>query len=267
MTISDEKLIAFMDGELTQSETDRISHMIAASADLTERLQLLTATDKRLLAAFKAHDNRPIRADTLEMIDKATADSSAATGQNILPFERQANKSEAANDNSPWIGQAVAAALALAIGFGSGAMLYPGAERQENSQDSYSQQIASVVAPQSPLFAVLERTPSATTVQLDKQDKSATPLATFLTEEQGYCREFSVQSADASSRNLACRAQGTWTVVASVWQPGTNAPDAGAYITASQSGSQLLDEMILEWMEGDILDASDEAMIIARSWK
>jgi len=260
MTISDENLIAFMDGELPESDMTRIGKALETTPELVERLEGLRASDDQMRRTFARLDARPMRTDTLNLIN------TAAAGETVLQFKPATQPGSAANDNNPWMRQAVAAALLLAVGFGGGALISP--DGGQGTAGSHSYQTAGIIEQNNPLFSVLENGMSASSVSLDMQgDTSVTPLTSFQTKNKGFCREFSVQSAQINSKNIACRTKETWTVVASVVQNDALSNAAGGFITASQSGNQLLDAMILEWIDGDILDAEDEAKAIAKNWQ
>lgn len=270
MNVSDEKLVAFMDGELSAAEMATIENAIATSPELTQRLELLCGADEKIRQGFAAFDARPIRTDTKELINNAANvadDEKADASDTVVAFSAKPRTNMGAT-SSIWMRQAIAATIALGIGFGGGAFVFPGSGQTETSNTNNIYQTAGLIDNKSPLFSVLETSQSASTVQLEGYSNvSATALSTFQTHGKEYCREFDVQSNGATSRNIACRNEGAWTIVASVLH-NNNSLDAGAdFITASAGAPQLLDAMVLQLIDGDILDKEDEAKLLSKSWK
>jgi len=277
MTVSDEKLVAFMDGELPDAELATVGDAIAASPDLVQRMELLQGADEKFRKSFAAMDARPIRTDTIDLIKgaaKGAADLDEKAGENtenIIAFKARPRPS-INTTGSRWMPQAIAATIALVVGFGGGAFIYPdmgsGPDQAEASRGGTIYQTAGLIDVKSPLFAVLETGQSASTVPLPGENEgSVTPVSTFKTHSQGYCREFELQTSDANSRNIACRNEASWTIVASMLQPKTSTDNGTNFTTATGMSPELIDTMILKWIEGDILDKDDEAKLIAKSWK
>ena len=270
MIVSDEQLVAFMDGEMSEADIESIERAIGASPELAQRMEALCGADIKIRQGFAALDARPIRTDTQNLINRAAntkAVEQESVGDNVVAFKAKPQINMAAT-STIWMRQAIAATIALAIGFGGGAFVYPGSEQTETSNTNNIYQTAGLIDNTGPLFTVLETSQSASTVKLAGYNNvSATPVSTFQTRSTDYCREFELQANEAISRNIACRNDGDWTIVASVVHH-KDAQDAGAnFITASDGAPQLLDTMILQLIEGDILDAKDEAKLITKSWK
>jgi len=270
MNISDEKLVAFMDGELSAAEMASLENTVSTSPELARRLELLCGADEKIRQGFAAFDARPIRADTKDLINNAAnaADKeNVGAGDNVVAFKAKPQLNTGAT-SSIWMRQAIAASIALVIGFGGGAFVFPGSGQTETSSTNNIYQTAGLVDNKSPLFSVLETSQSASTVQLEGYSNvSATPVSTFQTYDNDYCREFDVQSSGSTSRNIACRNGGAWTIVASVLH-NNKSPDAGVnFITASDGTPQLLDAVVLQLIEGDILDKEDEAKLLSNSWR
>jgi len=270
MNVSDEKLVAFMDGEMSELEMTAIADAIAASPELVQRLELLGGADEKIRQRFAALDARPIRADTLELINNAAYTASTEhenASENIVAFKAKPRMNMGGTSNI-WMRQAIAATIALAVGFGGGAFVFPGAEQTNTSNNGAVYQTAGLVDTESPLFSVLETGQSATAVELaGHRGVSATPVSTFQTHGKGFCREFELDTNDSKSRNIACRNGGAWTIIASVLDHKGPVTADGSFITASDSAPQLLDIMILQLIDGDIIGKEDEAKLLGKSWK
>jgi anti-sigma factor RsiW len=281
MTISDEILSRYIDGELDEAEMTEITTAIKQSPALVSQLEALRNANAKMRDLYADLADRPIRADTLALLNKAVGSQdtpvTAAPAENIIAFKAKTPKKPAAPQNPTgssrlWAWQAMAAVLTLAVGFGGGAMMSSGGQEQLGGNDNQPYQVANHIDPATPLFAALEYSKSTVTVSLDQTGKtSATPLTSFQSKTRGYCREYAVQSPSGGSRNIACRMNDGWAVVASVItektpQNSDNPFTSDTFNTASQADAPLLDTLIMAWIEGDILSAADEEKAIAQSW-
>lgn len=257
MTFTDETLSAFIDGELTDAEMARIADTLVDDPVLAARLQDLRAADSWTVDQFGAIEEVPLRAETTDLLDTLASELAKAgeTG-NVTPFP-------AARQSSRWMPSAVAASLALAIGFGAGTLV-PSAEP---STSTAKPALTAEIGPSHPYFAALETTPSmADSLVAAGEQQTLTPLASFRNTEGQYCREFSLRAEARASFNLACKGEDSWTVVASVMTDTAPAQGADAYVPASGNGTSLIDELIRDQMEGDLLSPEAEAALIDSAW-
>lgn len=267
MTLTDEKLSAYLDGELPSEEMDRITDEIATDQTLVARLETLRASDAWLSRQFAAADEKPIRADTLDLIKqfdnkqtstqvKAQENSNVVT---LKPNSRWASMTE----HLSW-GHAVAASVALFIGVGAGWQL---GETGRSGSDFATLQTAGLILPASPLYDVLETTPSLETVSLDRETATATALMTFESTDGGYCRELQISTASSHSRSIACRTGVNWLVKATIASSGP-APTSGSdFIPASSAESALIDQTVVSLMKDDALSSKDESRLISKGWQ
>lgn len=271
MTISDEKLIAFMDGALDNSEMDQVADAIADDPKLAAKLEALQAGDTALKDMFASLDEKPIRADTLALLeDAATETTTEATAEpaddNVVAFKPKSRAAEPVSQAWVWRQQAMAASLALVFGFSGGAFVFYGGEDIEEEEEEFGAvyQTASYINAHDPLSAALETGASATVHQIS--DSKAELLTSFRVQSGAYCREYSLQMSEQMSRNIACKDDQGWRVVASVAVSAPNT-DAGQYVTASSEASAALDAMIMGMIDGDILGTAREAEAIRGGWK
>lgn len=271
MTISDETLMAYMDGELSDAEMGEIEQQIETDAGLLARLERLQSADAFLVEKYGAVDAKPIRQDTLDLIaahstgesEVEITEPAAEDISNVVSFKpKQTQQAEAVR--SGWWPQAIAASVALFIGFGAGTQYDTGTV--EEDVDVYGYETAGVIAPSSPLYDVLENSPSLQETNVGGDTSLvAQPLMSFRSRTGSYCREFSVTAPQAASKNVACRGDEIWLIKATVTTAAMESA-AGGFIPASGTEASLVDAMILELMEGDALGPEDETALINSSW-
>lgn len=267
MTLTDEKLSAYLDGELPSEEMDRITDEIATDHMLAARLETLRASDAWLSHQFAAADEKPIRADTLDLIkqfDSKQTGTQEEAGKNgnvvtLKPNSRWASVTE----HLSW-GHAVAASVALFIGVGAGWQL---GDTGRSGSDFATLQTAGLILPTSPLYDVLETTPSLETVSLDRETASATALMSFESTDGGYCRELQVSTASSHSRSIACRTGLNWLVKATIASSGPAPASGSDFVPASSAENALIDQSILSLMKNDALSSEDESRLISRGWQ
>jgi len=257
MTFTDETLSAFIDGELTDAEMARIADALVDDPVLATRLQKLRAADSWATDQFGAVEDVPVRAETSELLDMLASELAKANDtSNVTSFPGN-------NRSSRWIPSAVAASLALAIGFGAGTLVPSTGPSAGTAQTALTAEIG----PSHPYFAALETTPSMANSRVTAgEEQTLTPLASFRNTEGQYCREFSLQAKTRASFNLACKGEDSWTVVASVMSDTAPAQGTDSYVPASGNGTSLIDDLIRDQMEGDLLSPEAEAALIDSAW-
>lgn len=239
MTISDEKLSAFLDGELPQHEMDTLREHIANDDNLAERLQTLAMLDTQVQATIKQIDEIPVPTTIQELAAKL--DQRTTSGNVIsLPLWKRAHQ---------YLQHyAVAAAtLAAVIGFilGSGVT--------ENPQ---------AIADWRAISQALETTAGGVAEQVN-DNITVTNNLTFFNQSGEYCRQFSLNSSDLGfSQNIACRQHGSWKLKASI--PVNNEIPQEDYQTASGPGP--IDRILDGMMSGEVLSGEDEQAAINAHW-
>lgn len=141
---------------------------------------------------------------------------------------------------------ALAASLALLIGFGSGVLL-------DGAPSGGDSQWASVAGQ-------LDRVPSGTEVQLGDEAWLLSRF-TFLDQEGRACRQYQLRRGAEITENVACRDAGSWQRVATVHVDGVL--NAEEYQPAS--GQSLLDGTLSAMMRGGPLGLEEEAEVLRQS--
>jgi len=245
MNITDKQLSAFLDAELSNAEMDAIRDQLLDDESLADRLAELALVDELVAASAKQIDARPIPQTITSLLQEpsALAELSAsqeqpATAQIItFPLWKRVQKTL----QQPL---AVAASVALVIGFGMSQML------NHNSDSNDWPAVAKV----------LDVAPSGL-VQVATNGAEVKPRLSFKNHSGEYCRQFDLKNNQGQSENIACRQNGKWQITASVVSQKNQ---DGDYQTASAGSA--LDEALEEMIDGDVFNASAETDAIAKNW-
>ncbi len=264
MTISDETLVSYMDGELTPAEAGRVESALASSPELLRGLLAMLRADKAAGAWFHAIDDRPLPAGIVTALEQfPTGASTEDTADNVVPL---AGASASASAPSP--GQAsaniprraawhlpLAASIALAIGLGTGLNL--GVAPRDTGGTS------SLIAASQPLYDVLESVASGQTVALEGETtRYATPLMTVAAADGAYCREFEIAGPQVIIRGAACRqGESSWLVAVQTAEATTSSD--GNYRTASEQRPAAIAAFLATTAP---VEATAEQTLIANKW-
>lgn len=246
----DELLSALLDGALSPEDAAELEHRLEREPALRARFEALERANTAVRDAYAGVVGEPLPKPLLELL--GTDD---ATPANVVPLaaRRQAERRSFAPPT------ALAASIALAIGIALGIAVAP--ERRAPGAIELAAE-GGAVAPDSALFDVLERVPSAESRELSA-GVVATPVLTFGTAAGGHCREVDVASGQATTQLLACRRDGAWRLahvsfVASATTDGVFRPASGP--------SPALDAAIEELIDGAPIDGAAERALIDRGW-
>ncbi len=259
MTISDEKLSAFIDAELPDSQMESIRQQISEDETLANRLAELALVDEQIAQHYSAIDTRPLPDAIANLLAAAPDDATVGVvtptvttadvvtptpSATIIPFPLWKKVQRGLQQHA-----AVAACTALVLGFGL-AQLLPGSQ-------------SSTWGDWNAIAAALDTTASGTTQTL-ADDKHIKPRLTFVNEQGNYCRQFLVSDVHSSTETIACRIGDKWEPNITVYAQGGSRE--GDYQTATNSAS-VLDQALDNMMHGDAFDAQAESTIIQRGWK
>jgi len=249
MTVSDEKLSAFLDAELPENEMEFIREQISEDETLANRLAELAMVDAQIAQHYSAIDARPLPDAVANLLASAPTDvardvTTPVSSATIIPFPLWKKVQRGLQQHA-----AVAACTALVLGFGF-AQLLPGT--QDSSQGDWNA-----------IAAALDTAASGTEHKLT-DDKRIKPRLTFINEQGAYCRQFRVSDLHSSSETIACRIGDNWEPSVTIHTQGVS-PE-GDYQTATNSAA-VLDQALDNMMHGDAFDAQAESTIIQRGWK
>lgn len=267
MILTDEKLSAFLDGELDTAEMDLVREAIAHDVTVSDRLAALAEVDRVVkVAAEKAtavalpkeivallSDEKPLsQASDVQVSDASLASASAAkqgSAENVKPFPKKANSTNSApHKQTKWKGPfAIAASVAVLAG-----LVFFNQQGTETTQPSHWARVSSVLDS--------NLTGEATTFD---SGVTVTPQLSFVNTEFNYCRQAEVASKDELNVMIACKdKQGAWQLAASkLDELGEN---AGQYQTATSA--KVMEEELDKMMASAPLNREQEKNAIEATW-
>ncbi|CAI4160211.1 Anti-sigma factor [Alteromonas macleodii] len=267
MILTDEKLSAFLDGELDTAEMDLVREAIAHDVTVSDRLAALAEVDRVVkVAAEKAtavalpkeivallSDEKPLsQASGVQASDASLASVSAAnqsSAENVKPFPKKVNSTNnAPHKQAKWKGPfAIAASVAVLAG-----LVFFNQQGAETTQPSHWARVSSVLDS--------NLTGEATTFD---SGVTVTPQLSFVNTEFNYCRQAEVASKDELNVMIACKdKQGAWQLAASkLDELGEN---AGQYQTATSA--KVMEEELDKMMASAPLNREQEKNAIEATW-
>ena len=237
MKVTDEKLSAYIDGELPPEETRSLDVQISEDAELAERVRKLRAINDALISVTSDVLDAPLPEHIVNLIQSDAEEQSS----NVVQFQRSGQKS--------WFESPLAVAAAALFGLVLGGFFTLGPDMGERSEI-----YAGVVDSKSALHRALETFPSLSA------ESEFVPALTFRARNGDVCRE--IESSD--SRALACRSSDRWTVLAVTYKEQKKS--SSAYTTASADTSIVFDVLAQEMMQGAPLSADEERALIDQNW-
>jgi tellurite resistance protein len=229
MTVSNEQIIAYIDGELGETEQAQIAQAARHDAALAARIAAEHALRERLRAHFAPVEHEPLPEAWIAMISQATGSMSA----DIISLEAErVRRARPSVPRKAWIGAAIAASLVIAV-----------------------------IAGQQHRPAIPAQLAQALDTQLASAQDGAPIriLGTFRRQDGNLCRVF---AGDAAS-GIACRDHGGWHIE----QDGPGAKTARRAYRQAGSDQAALMERAQAMMAGDPFDAAQERAARDRGWQ
>lgn len=267
MILTDEKLSAFLDGELNTAEMDTVREAIAQDASISDRLAALAEVDRVVkVAAEKAtavalpkeivallNDEKPlsqeseVQASGVSLVSESSSNQSFA--ENVKPFPKKVDVTNSGlGGQTKWKGPfAIAASVAVLA-----SLVFFNQQGTETVQPSHWANVSSV----------LDENLSGETTSF-VSGVTVTPQLSFLNTEFNYCRQAEVASQDELSVMIACKdKQGTWLLAASKLDEVGEM--AGDYQTATSAKS--LEDELDKMMASAPLNREQEKSAIEATW-
>ena len=243
MTVTDEELMAYVDGELDAGRVESLRQEIAANANLGRRVAEQQALRGRLSHAFDRTLSEPVPSVLTE----------AAARRRVIDLASTARRRPS---RAAWLG-----GLALAAGIVLGAALGPVFMKLAGEQPEIVASGADVAAG--------GRLSDALSQHLASEQTASDPIhlgVSFLAKAGEYCRTFMSRRGDGALAGMACRHGDGWRIDA--LQALTNvAPESGGYRQAATSLPPLILTIAEASMAGDALDARGEAEARDHKWR
>lgn len=230
MTISEEMLAAYADGELDEISAARVERALGEDPVLADRLEAMLSLKSVLAAHYGPVLTQPLP-------ERLTAPIADAAKVVDLAAERAARQRWSERPALRYGGGAIAAAMALVL-------LFTVNRQTAGSNDLAGPQLVAALDGQTSGMVG----PEGTKVLLSSRDKTGT-----------LCRGY----ADKAASGIACREGQGWTVR---FRGAADANAQGDYRQAG-SGDAAVMAAAQDMASGDALDAVQEAQAIADGWK
>lgn len=254
--ISNEVLSAYIDGELPPEETERVRTALAEDELLAARLRQLGNVDRLLVEFSSGIDGRPLPQGVLALLEQPIAEPATAGGGGaVVEFPRPHRRWQTGF-------LALAASVVLAVAVGVQLEL-----RDRGVADFDRLARTGAVDASGPLHRALEQLPSDETWAVATDDHLAiTPVLSFVSTGQQYCREFRVDADERAARGVACRRDDHWETLRVT---AVAAGDAGAenYETATGSSDAGFDAFVDSLAADAPLDADSESQLLRNGWR
>jgi hypothetical protein len=236
MEITDEKLSAFLDAELTPIDMEKIRQAIELDDELVMRLAELSQVDQWVVENAETMDATPVPDRLIKLAQKI---DKGQTHTNVVQLSKW--KIAKTKINMP---MSAAASVVLAITIGIATTSYQGEQTISNE-----------------IVKVLDSSISGS-ASLTSDNTSVKAQLSFTNQNGDLCRQYLLSKGQANRTNIACKENNSWRLHASI-QASNN--DIQNYQTASkeQSLEQVIDSMIM----GAPLNKEQEKSAILKQWQ
>ena len=267
MILTDEKLSAFLDGELDTAEMDLVREAIAQDVAISDRLAALAEVDRVVKAAAEkatavalpkeivallSDENRQSDKSEAQATDVSLERESTTeqySTENVTPFQQKTSSINSAQQNqTKWKGPfAIAASVAVLAG-----LVFFNQQGAETTQPTHWANVSSVLDS--------NLTGEATTFDTGV---TVTPQLSFVNTDFNYCRQAEVASQDELNVMIACKdKQGVWQLAAS--KLDELGESTGQYQTATSA--KLMEDELDNMMASAPLNREQEKNAIEATW-
>jgi anti-sigma factor RsiW len=250
MTISDETLMAYADGELDPASRASVEAAMQEDPEISKRIARHRALRETLRGAFSEVLDEPVPDRLIEAARGRTAAPTSAVADLSLAREAARRKNSAARRR--WQPAAMAASLLLGLGLGFLAWHGPRPLIQPGSGGGL---VASAA-----LAAAL-----STQLSDDRAaDRVAVAGLSFRNKTGAYCRTFSL-TGNAATSGLACREGTDWRIKALAQSPRA-AANSDHFRTAASEDSPVIRITVEGSIDGEPLDHAGEVAARQAGW-
>jgi hypothetical protein len=245
MTVSEESLMAFADGELVGDEALKVEQAMREDPQVALKVERHRALKQRLQGAFAAELKEPVPERLL-----AAARGKERARATVTDLSSARQKLPAAQRMwwRPVSSLAASVLLGVALGFG----LFHGAG------SPIGQERGGALVAQGDLDRALSHQLSA----VQSKDARVHIGVSFLAKSGDYCRSFALKG-EASSAGIACRHEARWRIETLA---GPTPGESGEYRTAGASMPASILKAMEERIQGEPLDAKGEEEASRRGW-
>ena len=253
MTITDETLMAFADGELDDAARAAVELALHTDPQLAKRVAEHRALRQRIQAAYSAELSEPVP-ERLLSAAKRRADASGTNVVNLQDArDAMARDTARARPLRTWWGPAGSIAASLVIGVGLGYGLWH--QSSPLTRNAGGALVASGQLAQGLSQQLAADGSAAAAVQIG---------ISFLARSGDYCRTF-VLSGAISPAGVACHHGQEWQILTLSQSAASGSATAG-YRTAASEMSPAILQAVQELISGEPLDATAEAAARSKGW-
>jgi hypothetical protein len=242
MTVTDEELMAYVDGELDPARREALRQAVASSPDLSRRVAGQQALRERLDRAFNPVLDEPVPSRLVNLAARARAD------RLDMAVRRRWSRDAWRN------GLALAASIALGIALGP-------------ALPQFVRKPSDIVASGTDLTAG-GALADALSRQLASEQTGSDPVRlgiSFRSTSGEYCRTFISRRGEDALAGMACRQDSAWRIDALQSVP-VAAYNPHEYRQAATQWPPLVLRAAEDTMAGDPLDAAGEAAARDNGW-
>ena len=253
MTISDETLMAYADGELDPAARAAVEAVMRENPDVERRVAQHRALRERIRAAYAPELSMPIPDQLMSTMTAAWSEP----GANVIDLQaarnRGARKSILVPARSAWRSLASLAASVL-VGVGIGYFVF------QQTQSPFMRRMDGGFAARGDLAHAL-----STQLVAEQAPGSAVSIGlSFLAKSGDYCRTF-VLSGTVAPSGIACRHGQEWQIESLVQEPAAPA-GTSEYRTAASPVAAAILKSVEDQIVGEPLDRASEELARKSGW-
>jgi hypothetical protein len=251
LDVTDELLVAYVDDELDLAQREMVRSVLAGNPALSRR------ADEMRLARDLLNEAFPLRPDAEVPAPIETAANRLADACAKRPLRRQGTSLF-----RRWRKYAIAASVLVFAAAASYLVWRSGAEFTGEPVTALMR-----IDPDTPLYRLLESTPSADVINAAEDNAALRAVFTFRAKDGRFCREFEILAGARGTTGVACREQGKWRAEV-LMGAAAAAPSSGNYYTpAGASDEPAVSDVVDRLIQGDPLGAEEETRILASGWE
>ena len=251
--LSDELLVAYVDGELAPERAAEVAAALADDADARQSVEVFRQSAEAATDAYDEVASQPLPDRLLKTIGAPGTAGDAVV--DLTSRRRPAREWRAALP--------LAASIALIVGLGAGYQL---ARLAETPAGGFEMALNDVLESHASGTPVAWRDPAS------GDAGNITAIASFKGKNGRFCREFERSRPSVAGDNLAfgvaCRAaDGRWHVEALIAAQVQTPPGGDTYVPAAGPDNEPIGDLIDGLMAGGPLTPEEEKALIGHGWQ
>lgn len=250
MGITDQLLMAYVDGELSPDLAALILSRLETEPDLLERLEQHQRLRRELSAAYGPVMGEPLPASLAALLSREGAQAAPSQAAALFRLAKPRQGSTFSRFGVIWPALAAAAAAVFGVGL----------SEARHAGDPLTRSGDGRIVASGPLARSLERSLAA-----DAAGPGATKIMASFEDRSGrYCRVFE-GAADGHEDGVACKSDGRWQVVALA--NGAGAEPSNGYRQASSSLTPSVAAAVDELQASSALTPEQERKAQTQQWR